>query len=79
MSPQAAILGGPVADTRSWLASGRNLAATAETLVLGGCVSPQTPAWFVWLWLRAFPVEMSRGNGRQIESGQQEARKGLGS
>lgn len=53
VSPQVAILGegGAVADARSWLASGCNLAAAAETLVLGGRVSPQTPAWFAWLWL----------------------------
>lgn len=40
--PQASLLGGPVADARSWLASGCNLVATEETLILGGSVSPQT-------------------------------------
>ena len=45
MSPQATILGGPVADARSWLASGCNLVATGETLIPGGCVNPQAPAW----------------------------------
>lgn len=59
VSPQATILGGPVADARSWLVSGYNLVATEETLVLGGSVSPQTPVWLDSPWLGAFPAEMS--------------------
>lgn len=45
MSPQTAILGGPVADARSWAASGYNLVATKETFILGGSGSTLTPVW----------------------------------
>lgn len=49
-----------MADARSWLALVCNLVATEETLLLGGFVSPQTPAWLSSLWLGTFPAEMRR-------------------
>lgn len=55
-----AILGGPVADARSWPASGCNLVATEETLILGESECTLTPVWLGWPWLVVFPTEMSR-------------------
>lgn len=51
MSPQTAILGGPVADARSWPASGYNLVATEETLILGGSEYTLTDTCLAWLAL----------------------------
>ena len=59
VSPHATTLGGPVLDARSWLASGYNLVAPEEILILGRSVSPQTAAWLGSAWLGAFPAEMS--------------------
>lgn len=69
VSPQATILGGPGADARSWLASGYNLVATEETLVLGGSVSPQPPAGLARSGREHFR-QSGAGSGGPMESRQ---------
>lgn len=73
VSLQATMLGGPVADARSWLASENNLVTTEKTLILRELMSPQTLAWLGSPWLGAFPGEKSgKGMGGERRKGSSE-------